>query len=63
MHNSEHVVGIDLFHKSFNDLVSLWKQEYCKNSDTSPDEWPVVRTNSEFLEDFIVWLQCKGYTL
>ncbi len=63
MHSHEVAVGIDVFQKFFNGLVTEWKEEYCKNSESSPEEWPVVLTESEFINDFLVWLQCKGYTV
>lgn len=47
------------------ELVAEWQSEYKMHRSISdePENWPDVRDQEDWLSDFFVWLQCKGYTL
>lgn len=47
------------------DLLAEWKSEYKVHQvrDNDPEMWPGMRDQDDWLSDFFVWLQCKGYTL
>lgn len=44
-------------------LIAEWKDEYHINQTQSnvPENWPDIRSQEDWMEDFFVWLQCKGY--
>ena len=47
------------------ELISEWQSEYKmhRNLSEEPENWPDTRGQEDWMEDFFVWLQCKGYTV
>lgn len=47
------------------ELISEWQSEYKmhRNLSEEPENWPDNRVQEDWMEDFFVWLQCKGYTV
>lgn len=47
------------------ELILEWDEDYIKQRETSgdPENWPSNRDQEDWISDFQVWLQCKGYTI
>ena len=47
------------------ELISEWQSEYKmhRNLSEEPENWPDTRDQEDWMEDFFVWLQWKGYTV
>ncbi|QOI68735.1 hypothetical protein HWD29_gp179 [Klebsiella phage KpS8] len=47
------------------ELISEWQSEYKmhRNLSEEHENWPDTRDQEDWMEDFFVWLQCKGYTV
>lgn len=53
------------FTVEMQELVAEWQREYQMhraNAD-DPENWPDDRDQEDWIGDFFVWLQCKGYTV
>lgn len=51
------------FGKEMLNLVAEWTDDYKRNRITSgePENWPYDREKDDWMQDFFVWLQCKGF--
>lgn len=47
------------------ELVAEWMDDYKRQRNLSdePENWPYERDQEDWMSDFFVWLQCKGYSL
>ena len=47
------------------ELAAEWQNEYKVNRNLceEPEDWPDIRSQEDWMSDFFVWLQCRGYSL